>query len=126
MVAGGGYVVAQLVHDVDDVLALGKGADGVALNGVAVIYQQDLIACGQQRTLGSGKALIAHAVLDAAVGVIGVQNDDVLGGGSGSAVAAAGQYHNEYQHQCENTEFLHSVLLLDVFFHNFGGSSGPP
>ena len=109
MVAGGGYIVAQLVHDVDDVLALGKGANGVTLNGVAVIYQQDFIACGQQRTLGGGKALVAHAILDAAVGVIGVQDHDVFGRGGRITGTAACQYHDEYQHQCQNTEFSHSV-----------------
>ena len=70
---GAKYVIA-MAHLGIEADCLGKVADGVALNGVAVIYQQDLIACGQQRTLGSGKALVAHAVFDAAVGVIGVQD----------------------------------------------------
>ena len=116
MVAGGGNVVAQLVHDLDDVRALGKGADGVALNGVAVIHQQDAAARGGQAVLHGRQTGIAQAVLDAAVGVVGVQDDDITGAAAAGGCAAPGQYHHQYQEPCEDSEFFHSGFPPFVFF----------
>ena len=44
MVAGGGNVIADPVHDVDDIGAFGKGTDGIALYGVSVIHKQDVLS----------------------------------------------------------------------------------
>ena len=42
MVAEDGEVVADFVHQVNDIFALGDGADDIALNGVAVVDEGDI------------------------------------------------------------------------------------
>ena len=76
MVADGGHIVAHLVHDVHDVFALGQGADGAALNGVAVVHQRHGVAQLFEGLLIGREARIADRVLNAAVDVVGVEHYD--------------------------------------------------
>ena len=85
-------------------------------NGVAVIHQQDAAARGGQAVLHGRQAGIAQAVLDAAVGVVGVQDDDITGAAAAGGCAAPGQYHHQYQEPCEDSEFFHSGFPPFVFF----------
>ena len=78
MVAGDGYVVADGVHQADDGLAGGHGADGFALDGVAVIHQQHVVGLFQRVAHGC-KAGVAEALIDAAVHVAGEEHNNVLG-----------------------------------------------
>jgi len=77
MVAGDGHVVAHDVHDVDDGLALCHGADGLALDGVAVIDEQDVVVFGEI-LLDGVEARVAPALVDAAVHVACEEDEDVL------------------------------------------------
>ena len=74
MIAGNGSIVLEVVHDVDDVLALGERADHTALNMVARVNEQ-IRALVQRCDLG--------ILLVVAVNIVGVQNGDVLLGGGG-------------------------------------------
>ncbi len=47
MVAGDREIVSDGVHDVDQAFALGHGADGFALDGVAVVDQEHVVILGQ-------------------------------------------------------------------------------
>ena len=78
VVAGDGHVVAHGVHQADDGFACGHGADGLALDGVAVVHQQHMAGFLQRVTHG-GQAGIAEALVDAAVHVAGEEHDNVLG-----------------------------------------------
>ena len=112
MVAGDGDVIAGLVHDIDDVGALGEGADGAALDGVTGVHQGDVILAIEvlHLRLQGGDAGIADGaygvvfldrLVNAAMHV--VQNDDAAGGGSlrprGRSGHEHGQDHDSRQEQ---------------------------
>ena len=82
MVAGHGHVVAHLVHDVDDVFALGQRAHGRALYGVAAVHQRQVVAGGLIGGLVGGQSGIADGIVNAAVYVVGVEyhSGGILGG----------------------------------------------
>ena len=79
MVAEGRKVVAGLVHDVDDVSAGRKGADSLALNRVAAVDQRHVVVGLLHFGFVCRNASIAHAIGYAAVNVVGVQDDNVVG-----------------------------------------------
>ena len=90
MVAGNGSIVLEVVHDVDDVLALGERADHAALNMVARIHEQ-IRALVQRCDLG--------ILLVVAVNIVGVQNGDVFLGGGGIDRHGQGEDHRHRQQQ---------------------------
>ena len=79
MVAEGRKIVAGLVHDVDDVSAGRKGADSLALNRVAAVDQRHVVVGLLHFGFVCRNASIAHAIGYAAVNVVGVQDDNVVG-----------------------------------------------
>ena len=89
MVAGDGQVVAHLVHDLHDGGTLGQGADGAALDGVARVDQGDVVLAVLGLHLGLvgrhariadvGDRVVLLRLVDAAVDIVGVEDDDLLG-----------------------------------------------
>ena len=69
MVAGDRRIVADLVHNVHDVLALGQRADHAALDGVTGVHQQ--VGFFRQ-----SRHLVVSFII--AMDVIGVENDDLI------------------------------------------------
>ena len=113
MVAGDGRVVAHDVHDVDDGGAFGHGADGLALDGVAVIHQEHIIGLGEV-FLDRVKTRVAPALVDAAVDITGEEDDQValLRGrlSRGPDAAESDEKRRQYAH-CEDQRqcFFHVV-----------------
>ena len=104
MVAEGGVVIAHLVHDVHQVAAVGQGANGLALDGVAGVYQHDMLMGFLHGVFVGSQVGIPHGVfwgtgVHAAVHIVGVENHDVV------RLFASGESHGrqrrEYQHQCQ-------------------------
>ena len=90
MIAGNGSIVLEVVHDVDDVLALGERADHAALNMVARIHEQIRVLV-QRCDLG--------ILLVVAVNIVGVQNGDVFLEGGGIDRHGKGKDHRHRQQQ---------------------------
>ena len=87
MVARHGRIVAHFVHDARDILALGERAERRALDGVAHVDEQHVLARLFQRRLDAGHARVAKALADAAVYVGGKEEHD-LGIGKGRVLRA--------------------------------------
>ena len=104
MIAGNGSIVLEVVHDVDDVLALGERADHAALNMVARVNEQ-IRALVQRCDLG--------ILLVVAVNIVGVQNGDVLLGGGGIDRHGKGKYHRHRQQQGQ--KLAHSFFPPENF-----------
>ena len=90
MVAGNGRIVLEVVHDVNDVLALGERTDDIALNVVARIHEQIRVLV-QRCDLGIG--------LIAAVDVVGVQDGDIFLGCGGVDRHSQREDHRHRQQQ---------------------------
>ena len=104
MVAGNGSIVLEVVHDVDDVLALGERADHAALNMVARVNEQ-IRALVQRCDLG--------ILLVVTVNIVGVQNGDVLLGGGGIDRHGKGKDHRHRQQQGQ--KLAHSFFPPENF-----------
>ena len=104
MVAGNGSIVLEVVHDVDDVLALGERADHAALNMVARVNEQ-IRALVQRCDLG--------ILLVVAVNIVGVQNGDVFLGGGGIDRHGKGKDHRHRQQQGQ--KLAHSFFPPENF-----------
>ena len=104
MIAGNGSIVLEVVHDVDDVLALGERADHTALNMVARVNEQ-IRALVQRCDLG--------ILLVVAVNIVGVQNGDVLLGGGGIDRHGKGKDHRHRQQQGQ--KLAHSFFPPENF-----------
>ena len=87
MVARHGGVVAHFVHDARHVFALGERAERRALDGVAHVDEQHVLARFFQRRPDAGHARVAKALADAAVYVGGKEEHD-LGIGKGRVLRA--------------------------------------
>ena len=78
MVADGGIVISDLVHDFHRVLALGNGPHRLALDGIAIIHQ-DHIRCFFQHLLFQGhQRLVPERGTNRAVHIVGVQHHDAV------------------------------------------------
>ena len=104
MIAGNGSIVLEVVHDVDDVLALGERADHAALNMVARVNEQ-IRALVQRCDLG--------ILLVVAVNIVGVQNGDVFLGGGGIDRHGQGEDHRHRQQQGQ--KLAHSFFPPENF-----------
>ena len=104
MVAGNGRIVLEVVHDVNDVLALGERTDDIALNVVARIHEQIRVLV-QRCDLGIG--------LIAAVDVVGVQDGDIFLGCGG--VDRHGQREDHRQCQQQGQKLAHSFFPPENF-----------
>ena len=78
MVAHGGDIVAHGVHQLDVRFAGGHGPDRFALNGVAVVHQQHMIASVFVRVPYHGQTGVAEVALNAAMHVTGEEHHHVL------------------------------------------------
>ena len=111
MIAEGGKVVAGLVHDIDQIRPARKRADRAALYRVAAVDQRNIIVRLLHLGLVRRNAGIAHAVGYAAVHVVGVQDDNVVGFSvCRESRGPEAQNHDEAKQKCN--KFLHSILLL--------------
>ena len=104
MIAGNGSIVLEVVHDVNDVLALGERADDISLNVVARIHEQ-IRALVQRCDLG--------ILLVVAVNIVGVQNGDVFLGGGGIDRHGKGKDHRHRQQQGQ--KLAHSFFPPENF-----------
>ena len=111
MVAGHSHVVANHVHQFNKSLAVGQGADGFALDGVAIVHQDNMVL-GSHRIADRSHASVAPALIDTSMDVTGEQDDDVLGqtGGSFLRHCSTAQHHHDGQKQCK--ELFHCEFLL--------------
>ena len=87
MVARHGRVVAHLVHDAHHVFAFGERTERRALDGVAHVDEEHILARLFQRRLDAGNAHVAKALADAAVHV-GRKEDHGLRAGEGRVLRA--------------------------------------
>ena len=115
VVAGDGDAVAHLVHQIEQGLAFGHGADRLALDVVAVVDEDDVVALGGQIVADLGKAGVAEALVDAAVNVAREEDHHVgaaLGivGGAGHAAHKRAEHHKDQQ---EGQESLCHGFYLD-------------
>ena len=111
MVAEGGKIIADLIHDIDQIGACGQCADGLALNGVAAVNKCDIVVEFLHLRLVCRDAGIAKIVGDAAVRVVSVQDDNVVGLFPRRECCG----HKPQQHDCRQQkcdQFLHSILPL--------------
>ena len=72
MVAEGGKIIADLIHDIDQIGACGQCADRLALNSVAAINECDIVVCFLHLGLVCRDTGITKIVVDAAVCVVGM------------------------------------------------------
>ena len=81
MVARDREIVANLVHNVDDPLAVRKRAEHSALNGVAIVHKCHVVSANGVFHLCfvAGDGGISHTFVVGAVDVVGVEHDDVVG-----------------------------------------------
>ena len=109
VVAGDGHIIAHDVHDIDNGLAFGHGADGLALNSVAVIDEEHVVILGEVFLYGI-EACITPALVDAAVDVAGKEDENILilslRKGAG-AVKADEQRREETNRQNKRQCFFH-------------------
>ena len=77
MVAGDGDAVAHVVHQFDQRVALGHRTDRLALDVVAVVHENDVVALGDQIVADLLQSGIAEALVDAAVDIAGIEDDDI-------------------------------------------------
>ena len=114
VIAEGGKVVAGLVHDIDQIRPARKRADRAALYRVAAVDQRNIIVRLLHLGLVRRNAGIAHAVGYAAVHVVGVQDDNVVGFSvCRESRGPKAQNHDEAKQKCN--KFLHSILLFSRF-----------
>ena len=109
MVAEGSEVIAELVHDIDQIFALGQRADDVALHGVAAVDERDVVVRRLHLLLIRGKTGVADVVIDGAVHVVGVQDHNVVG----FLICCEYRGHQTQYHaycQQKRDQFLHSIL----------------
>ena len=110
MVSGYGEVVAALVHDVDEVLAVGQRAHGLALHGVACVHQRYAV-----RSVGRAHGFdvvdelrVSQVVVHGAMHVVRVHYDDgrVCGGRHRfvSERASGGQCERGKRHRGQRAE----------------------
>jgi len=111
MVAEGGVVIADFVHDVDQIFALGQGADHVALHGVAAVDQRNIVVGGLHGFFIGCQTCVADVVVDRAVDVVRVEHDDVVG--LRVRRQGHGGHHAEHHADCQQDcyKFLHITLL---------------
>ena len=109
VVSDGGRVIARQVHQLDGGFALADADGGVALDVVARVQQQGVSALGLVFGLQGGHLGVSG---DAAVDVVGVEDDDgafqalaLLRGAGGDA---QGEHHRESQQQGQELLSLHS------------------
>ena len=109
MVAEGSEVIAELVHDIDQIFALGQRADDVALHGVTAVDERDVVVRRLHLLLIRGKTGVADVVIDGAVHVVGVQDHNVVG----FLICCEYRGHQTQYHaycQQKRDQFLHSIL----------------
>ena len=111
MVAGDGQVVAHGVHQVNERLAGGHGADGLSLDGIAVVHQNHIVASLFHALTDGRKPGIAEPLVNAAVYVAGKENHHILLEGGLFRFRAdntrQGQQHRHCQNQAENPFHLY-------------------
>ena len=108
MVAGHGDAVADFVHDIGKIFAVGQRADRGALHGVARIDKHDLQPFRPELFGVRGKAGIAEVVVNAAMDVVGEEQDDVRAFRRGKAEAGQEQTAGDEQRK----QLLHVGVLL--------------
>ena len=78
MISRNSNVIADSVHDLDDVASLRDRADYSPLRPVSSVNQRNIgseLAC---LVCAKHKASIAEIVIDSAMDIVGVKNDDVF------------------------------------------------
>ena len=114
MVAGDRDVVSDGVHDVDDGFALGHGADGLTLDGVTVVHEQDVVVL-REGFLHGIQAGVRPALVDSAVDVAGEQDHEILlQRGSGRLFREGGAGQQQRQRQQDTKQFFHNQRPPDL------------
>ena len=113
VVAEGSKIIADFIHNIDQIFTLGQRADDVALHGVAAINERNVVIRGLHLLFVSSQTGIADVVVNGAVHVVGVQNHNVVG-----FLVCCERCGHKTQHQaCRQqkcNQFLHSILPLHV------------
>ena len=144
MVAGDRQIVARLVHDLHDGGALGQGADGAALDGIASVNQGDAggavrrlhlrLVSGDTGVADAGDGVVLRDLVDTAVDVVGVQDHDL----SGVVLRRGGvlrcrrgdrqpEGHDHRKQQCqESVLFFHLLTFPSFFWLESPGAPGLP
>ena len=113
VVAEGSKIIADFIHNIDQIFTLGQRADDVALHGVAAINERNVVIRGLHLLFVSSQTGIADVVVNGAVHVVGVQNHNVVG-----FLVCCERCGHKAQHQaCRQqkcNQFLHSILPLHL------------
>ena len=106
-------IIADLVHDVDQIGTRGQQTNGFALNCITAVNQRDIVVCLLHFGFVCRDAGIPQTVAHTAVDVVGVQDHDVVG-----LLVCCERCGHEAQHQaCRKQkcdQFLHSILPLHL------------
>ena len=78
MVSRDDDIVTDLVHDVDDIRALGQCPQDAALKRVAVVDERHVVGCLFHLRPVSREAGVTDVVVHGAMDVVCIQDDDVL------------------------------------------------
>ena len=118
MVARNGDVVAHSVHQLHIGAAGGHRTNRFALNGVAIVNQQHMVARRLHRVADGRHAYIAKALLNAAMHVAGKEHHHVLlKAGRLLRKRRAGQQHAQHQNKTEPLFHCTHILSISVFIH---------
>ena len=113
MVAEGSKIIADFIHNIDQIFTLGQRADDVALHGVAAINERNVVIRGLHLLFVSSQTGIADVVVNGAVHVVGVQKHN----GVGFLVCCERCGHKAQHQACRQqkcNQFLHSILPLHL------------
>ena len=83
MISGNGKIVSGLIHDLHQVLALGQSPHRRALDGVPGIHQGHIRSLLLHLVFIPDKSGVAHVFLDAAMGIVGVEDHHIVIQGKG-------------------------------------------
>ena len=120
MIAHGGNIVAHGVHQLNVGFAGGHRADRLALNGIAVVDQNHVVAGVPVGVAHQGETGVAEARFDAAVHVAREQHDDVMLELRGRLLRNGRAAEQQRQGEENREKFLHGWIPpchISVFIH---------
>ena len=109
MVAGDRDVIADLVHELDVGCASRHGSERLALDRVAIVDEQNMVAVCHKLVADNVKAGIRPVLIHAAMHVACEKNDDVALQSRFRRFVSVGKAAEEHRENKENCdEFLHT------------------
>ncbi len=82
MIAGDADIIADCIHERDDILALRQRTDRSALDGITRIHEEYMLILCLQLALVERKSVIADIVIHCTMNVVRIQDHDVIRSGA--------------------------------------------